>query len=96
MTEEKEKEIQQADLPEQQLDRFTQLMFGANGPRRSFTSPSDSAQTQRSPEQLNSNQNVDYMQLMQQFDDIMGSVQRLKPLLREITPVIDLLKSFKK
>ncbi|MBE4909355.1 hypothetical protein IMZ08_14990 [Bacillus luteolus] len=72
--------------PKESPDPFTRLMFG-NSPRFSQSANKNSEEVPAQP----SNQ-VDYMSLMKQVDEIMGSVNRIKPMFKEIGPLLDLFK----
>ncbi|MDF0728604.1 hypothetical protein PY093_18370 [Cytobacillus sp. S13-E01] len=63
-------------------DPFSRLMFG----------PNKRSQSQSTPDQPQQNTQVDYYQLMQQFDEIMGSVNRIKPIVKEFTPLLNFFK----
>ncbi len=67
-------------------DPFTRLMFG-NSPR--FSQPPNK-NSEEAPSQPS--HQVDYMSLMKQVDEIMGSVNRIKPMFKEIGPILDLFK----
>jgi len=67
-------------------DRFTKLMFG-----RRVTNSSASITDKQSPP----NHSIDYMQLLQQVDDIMGSIDRLKPIIKDFSPLLDFFRKSK-
>jgi hypothetical protein len=65
-------------------DPFTRLMFGQ--PRRSEM-PAEK------PEESNQKKfGEDYYALIEQVDSIMESVNKLKPMLKEFSPIIDYFK----
>jgi hypothetical protein len=71
---------------DKQLDRFSRLMFGSFPPsRQSNDSPSmqHNAPSQQSP---------DFMQLFQNIDTLVASLDQLKPLMKKITSIVDMLK----
>jgi hypothetical protein len=74
---------QQQDKP---LDRFSRLMFGPFPPSRQ--SNDGAAMQNESPSQ----QNLDFMQLLQNIDTLVASFDQLKPLMKKITSFIDVLK----
>lgn len=79
--------IQAANNNEIQLDPFTQLMFGTRIPK-------NKQETTNSASQQEGYSNFqEYMVLMEQFEEIMKSLNNLKPIINELTP---LLKFFKK
>ncbi|QOR67560.1 hypothetical protein IM538_05310 [Cytobacillus suaedae] len=82
---EEQQETQQTGRQESP-DPFTRLMFG--------NSPRFPQQPDKNNEQLPSqpNNQVDYMSLMKQVDEIMGSVNRIKPMFKELGPLLDLFK----
>jgi|GEM_PF-702346 len=70
-------------------DRFSRLMFGAFPPpqtptreqvEREYANPSASAQE------------VDFVQLMENVNAIVSSLEKLKPLIKKISPLMDLFK----
>jgi hypothetical protein len=77
-------------------DPFTKMMFGANPPRRyRENTQADNPTTENSTE-LNQQQDyTQYYTLMQQVDDILGSVDRMKPVLKELSPLLRFLKKWK-
>jgi hypothetical protein len=40
----------------------------------------------------NQNEEIDYFTLMEQIDDIMESVKNLKPILNQLSPIMDYIK----
>jgi hypothetical protein len=73
--------------PQGSPDPFTRLMFG-NSSRFPQQQASENKETIQ-PQQQNQ---VDYMHLMKQVDEIMGSVNRIKPMIKEFGPLLDLFK----
>lgn len=75
-----------------EADKFTQMMFGSRRMER-FEPRSPYAP------QMQDDQQLRMMEIMEQLDNIYTSIQDLKPLLNEFSPVInflkDKLKSFK-
>lgn len=69
-------------------DKFTQLMFGNRVPKRLQHSS-------HQEEQENKKEDVNYFTLMGQIDDIMVSLENLKPVLKELSPIMDFLKKKK-
>ena len=63
-------------------DPFSRLMFG----------PNKRSQSQSAPDQPQQNTQADYYKLMQQFDEIMGSVNRIKPMFKEFSPLLNFFK----
>jgi hypothetical protein len=76
-------EQQEAIKEEREVDPFTRMMFG--GPPRRENIEENPA---NSPEK---NQG-DYYALMEQVDSIMDSVNKLKPMLKEFSPLLDYFK----
>ncbi|MGM7719564.1 hypothetical protein [Metabacillus sp. Hm71] len=73
-----------------EADRFNAFLFGSraiNGRQR--RNPSQ----QSSHKNLNQTDEVNYFTLFEQLDDIMTSINNLKPMLEEITPVINFIKT---
>ncbi|PGT80713.1 hypothetical protein [Bacillus sp. AFS040349] len=70
-------------------DKFTQLMFGNRVPKRLQHS------LHQEEEQENKKEDVNYFTLMGQIDDIMVSLENLKPVLKELSPIMDFLKKKK-
>lgn len=68
-------------------DRFTQLMFGNRVPQR--YREQNNLQEKQAEEQSNE---VNYFTLMEQIDDIMASLENLKPVLKEFGPIVDYIK----
>ncbi|WP_051475627.1 hypothetical protein [Bacillus sp. J37] len=68
-------------------DRFTQLMFGNRVPNK--YREQHNSQEKQVEEQ---NNEVNYFTLMEQIDDIMGSLENLKPVLKEFGPIVDYIK----
>ncbi|MBD8067545.1 hypothetical protein [Bacillus sp. PS06] len=91
------------DTPEQtpeqistNVDPFTRMMFGVNRPQRNLDNQVTNVPTNESTH--GTSQQTDFTQyysLMQQVDDIIGSVERMKPMLKEITPLLDFFKKWK-
>ena len=71
----------------EQFDRFSRLMFGAFPPRSHQSHDSPSVRNESSPQQ-----GLDFMQLMQNIDTLMSSFDQLKPLMKKITSLVDMLK----
>jgi hypothetical protein len=70
-------------------DKFTQLMFGNRVPKRLQHS------SYQEEEQDNKKEDVNYFTLMGQIDDIMVSLENLKPVLKELSPIMDFFKKKK-
>ncbi|MCA1031051.1 hypothetical protein LCL95_08460 [Bacillus timonensis] len=80
---------QQTDS-EETVDPFTRLMFGPNR-KQNYPNESTSENTENN---LQVNQ-IDYLQLMQQAEDIMNSYNRIKPMIKELSPLLDFFKKDK-
>lgn len=68
-------------------DRFTQLMFGNRIPKKyseQYQNPDDEGEQQK--------EEVNYFMLIEQIDDIMVSLDNLKPILKEFAPILDYIK----
>lgn len=68
-----------------ETDKFTQMMFGTGRMER-FTSKNP-----QSP-QMPEDQQLRMMEIMEQLDNIYTSIQDLKPLFNEFSPVLNFLK----
>jgi len=66
---------------ESQSDFFTNLMFGK---RQSRPKPEIEHSSQQNE--------VDYLTLMDQIDDVVTSLKELKPLLKQFSPIINYIK----
>ncbi|WP_223700701.1 hypothetical protein [Sutcliffiella deserti] len=69
---------------EKETDPFTRLMFGQQVQRE--------AKETKKEEPLLKNRGEEYYALMEQVDSIMESVNKLKPMLKEFSPIIDFFK----
>lgn len=70
-------------------DPFTQLMFGNRVPPRYR----NQQQKQVKEEEKKSDESeVNYFTLMEQIDDIMVSLENLKPVLKQFSPIMDYIK----
>ncbi|TXC90763.1 hypothetical protein FS935_12705 [Metabacillus litoralis] len=78
-----EKETDSSSKP---VDRFSQLMFGS----RSVSQNPEQEQIQPKPSEKQ--QEINYFTLMEQIDDIMLSVENLKPMLKQFAPLLDYIK----
>ncbi|MCL6585268.1 MAG: hypothetical protein K6T72_01910 [Anoxybacillus sp.] len=67
-------------IPEQPIDRFSRLMFGASPPQ------------ERTKQLSSPSQQLDLLQLMQDIDTIVSSFYQLKPFVRAISSFVDSLK----
>ncbi|MCH1625881.1 hypothetical protein [Fredinandcohnia quinoae] len=67
-------------------DPFSRLMFGNRQQR-------GTDEERPEPIQKDENNQIDYSQLMNQFDEIMASVDKIKPAVKQLSPF---LKFFKK
>ncbi|GMN99465.1 hypothetical protein [Parageobacillus thermoglucosidasius] len=70
----------------EQMDRFSRLMFGSFPPR-SRQSRDGSVQND-----LSFQQGPDFLQLMQNIDTLVTSFDQLKPLMKKITSFVNMLK----
>ncbi|KKI93610.1 hypothetical protein WQ54_03085 [Bacillus sp. SA1-12] len=88
---EPEIEFEQAEKTEEisKADRFNAFMFGSkalNGRHR------QSSSQQPSHKNMSQKDEVNYFTIFEQLDDIMTSIENLKPVLEEISPVITFIK----
>ncbi len=94
--EEKSMELDKKDTNEQEIevDKFTRLMFGGSPPtrRNQQNSPNKKTTPTNQEQKMDFNQ---YYTLMQQVDDIMGSYNRIKPMLKDLYPLLDFIKKWK-
>ncbi len=66
-----------------EVDPFTRMMFGGP-PRREITEVKADNNSDKG--------NEEYFALMEQVDSIMDSVNKLKPMLKEFSPLLDYFK----
>ncbi|MFC4320665.1 hypothetical protein [Litchfieldia salsa] len=93
-------EISEKDEAINYGDPFTRMMFGANSIGRFRENhqdivddkPTADLDKDSTQQQIDYNQ---YYQLMQQVDDIIGTVERMKPVFRELSPLLDFFKKWK-
>jgi hypothetical protein len=78
---------EQSKQHNEQFDRFSRLMFGSFPPRSHQSHDNTPVQNESS-----SQQGLDFMQLMQNIDTLVASFDQLKPLMKKITSLIDMLK----
>ncbi|WP_273122571.1 hypothetical protein [Bacillus weihaiensis] len=71
---------------DRQADPFTELMFGT----RKKDEPSKKEESVKS--ELQGGNEANYFTLMEQIDDIMVSLENLKPMLKEFSPIMDYIK----
>ncbi|MFC0271997.1 hypothetical protein ACFFIX_11090 [Metabacillus herbersteinensis] len=76
----------------EKIDRFTELMFGS-APRKK--DGKENTEEAAAPLEQSSPDEVNYFQLMSQIDDIMGSWENLKPMIKEFSPVVSFFKKKK-
>lgn len=69
---------------EEKHDRFSEFMFGSKFKR----------QTEPSVEKEDNNE-INYLHIMEQIDSIMTSVNELKPVLSQLSPIINFIKKKK-
>ena len=79
-----EKETENSPPPS---DRFTQLMFGNRIPKK-YREEYNSNEKQEEEQSKEAN----YFTLMEQIDDIMNSLENLKPVLQEFAPIVEYIK----
>ncbi|WP_237661535.1 hypothetical protein [Sutcliffiella horikoshii] len=79
MSEEQQEPIKE----ERDVDPFTRMMFGSP-PRREMVEENPANKPEKA--------NTDYYALMEQVDSIMESVNKLKPMLKEFSPLLDYFK----
>jgi hypothetical protein len=81
---------QEADKTDQQdeerVDYFTKLMFGPIPPHRNVK---ERLEQKANEENL---QQIDYVQIMGQVEEIMNSLNQLKPMLRKLSPLLNFFK----
>ena len=73
---------QKEDVQTPPVDRFTEFMFGTRPSRRN----NDQQQTNTEMD------DVSYFTLLEQIDDIMVSLKDLKPMLEQLSPLMDYIK----
>jgi hypothetical protein len=67
------------------VDRFTEFMFGSRPTTRKQEKPINKDEEDQKDE-------VNYFTLMEQIDDIMVSLENLKPMLKELSPIMEYIK----
>lgn len=65
------------------MDKFDRLMFGPRSAKRNENVPSEAKSNQ------NHADGVDFNQLMGQINDIMTSIDKIKPALKDLSPLLD-------
>ncbi|WP_335870877.1 hypothetical protein [Bacillus sp. 2205SS5-2] len=78
--------IMDSGSDEQQEDHFSKMMFGSNRPNRTEHQAVEEEEVIESDEESNSDQ------LMDQIFNIFQSLQEIKPLLSEFSPMVDYIK----
>jgi hypothetical protein len=66
-------------------DRFSRLMFGPFPPRQTMSDKNETSYSEPSQE-------IDFMQLMKDIDTLVSSFEKLKPIVKQISPLFDLFK----
>ncbi|MBO1511626.1 hypothetical protein [Metabacillus bambusae] len=84
-----EHENSEKDVNVPHVDRFSELMFGAKASR---VKKENNQQQVDSVHDENKTDEVNYFTLMEQIDDIMGSLENLKPMLKQFSPIMDYIK----
>jgi hypothetical protein len=69
-------------------DRFSRLMFGTFPPRQAMTEHKTDETNYSDPLHQ-----VDFMQLMKDIDTLVSSFEKLKPIVKQITPLFNLFKN---
>ncbi|MEC2077510.1 hypothetical protein [Metabacillus fastidiosus] len=88
----KEDALENTELIEEQEDRFSKLMFGTNYKKRSrlpVQKEEIKEEIKKEPDEIN------YLHLMGQIDDIMTSINNLKPVLEHLSPIVNFIKKKK-
>jgi hypothetical protein len=70
--------------------RFDQLMFGNRKPPSNESKPTTSQGSNQS-----SSEEFDFMGMLQNVDQLMGSFNQFKPMVKQLSPLLDLFKSKK-
>lgn len=65
------------------MDPFDRLMFGPRPAKRNEKNASEKKSNQ------NPTDEVDFNQLMEQISDIMTSIDKIKPALKDLSPLLD-------
>ncbi len=74
---------------EESGDFFSSMMFGNKKERSKVDEETESSPAADGQEPQSDN---DFFQLFMQIDEIMGSLNELKPVLKEFTPIVDFIK----
>ncbi|OAS83876.1 MULTISPECIES: hypothetical protein [Metabacillus] len=78
------------DVNSPHIDRFSEFMFGAKASSRE--KKENNHQQGDSVHDENKTAEVNYFTLMEQIDDIMSSLENLKPMLKQFSPIMDYIK----
>jgi hypothetical protein len=85
-----EHENSEKDENTPRVDRFSELMFGAKASLRE--KKENNQYEEDSVQDENKTDEVNYFTLMEQIDDIMSSLENLKPMLKQFAPILDYIK----
>jgi hypothetical protein len=85
-----EHENSEQDVNTPHVDRFSEFMFGAKALSRE--KKENNQQQMDSVHDENKTDEVNYFTLMEQIDDIMSSLENLKPILKQFSPIMDYIK----
>jgi hypothetical protein len=75
---------------EESGDFFSSMMFGDKKDRSTVDEEASSSPAEDGQEPQSGN---DFFQLFMQIDEIMGSLNELKPVMKEFTPIVDYIKN---
>jgi hypothetical protein len=73
---------QSEDVQTPPVDRFTEFMFGTRQSGKNINQ-------QQTNDEID---NLNYLTLLEQIDDIMVSLKELKPMLEQLSPLMDYIK----
>ncbi|WP_010283379.1 hypothetical protein [Bacillus timonensis] len=76
---------QESDREASEINRFDRLMFGTRARRDENKPPVKNMIENKTDE-------VDFNQLMGQLDDIMTSIEKIKPAIKELSPIFNFFR----
>jgi hypothetical protein len=76
---------------------FDRIMFGAKREPSNVEdkTPSTASTTEKTPSTPSTTEQFDFMNLIQSVDQLMGSVNKFKPMVKQFAPLLDLFKTKK-
>ncbi|KZZ83731.1 hypothetical protein [Bacillus sp. SJS] len=71
-------------------NKFDQLMFGSR--QEKIDKKMDEAPKDSMSDSNEDEDQLEYMKIMMQVDDIMGSLKEMKPMFKKLSPMLDIIK----